>query len=790
MRVAGIDFPRPILDALRGDRLVVFAGAGVSMGDPALLPGFEELAMKTAQGTGEAPGNQPVDQFLGRLQSKGVEVHARVAEKLQRNRHGEVPEPTELHRNLLSLHAGSASARIVTTNFDVLFEQAAKEVFESRPEMFRAPALPLGREFNGIVHVHGSLDRPNEMVLTDKDFGRAYLTEGWAPRFLVEMFRSFTVLFVGYSHKDMVMNYLARALPVAEEGPSRFVLTDEGHSSRWGTLGITPIPYEKSPDHRALQDGIHGLAEYSRRGILDWQHQIAEIASQPPTPDEEEMGLIEEALLDETKTRFFTEAARSTEWIDWLDRRKHLDNLFGENELSQPERILAGWLATRFARGHAEHLFLVISRHGMRLHANFWLELGQVIAIDEQPPLGVEDLSRWTSLLLATASPTYSSQHVFHWLGERCAKCGLIDLLVEVFDALAESRLLIRAGIGLPDEDAGPSRRPVRVEVDPTSDHFSIHELWEKGLKPNLDSVAEPLLGSVARHLAKQHRMLSAWQEATRDWSPASFSRSAIEPHEQDKHPRPVDAMIDVARDCLEWLASNQVEASSRWCDQLVGSEVPLLRRLAVHTASIRSDLTPDEKIEWVLSHIDLHEFSAHHELFQILHKAYPSAGHSQRIAVLGAVLAYRHPDTEDEDRERITAYSHFNWLWWLHSAAPDCTLVEEALEEVQEQYSDFEPREYPDLNHWTSRGDGGALSHRSPWSVDELLSQPATEWTERLVNFQQTEFFGPDRRGLHVAVSKAATDNFEWGLNLADALATGRKWDTNLWPALLDLMY
>ena len=41
------------------------------------------------------------------------------------------------------------------------------------------------------------------MVLTDADFGRAYLTEGWARRFLVELFRSFTVLFVGYSHNDI-----------------------------------------------------------------------------------------------------------------------------------------------------------------------------------------------------------------------------------------------------------------------------------------------------------------------------------------------------------------------------------------------------------------------------------------------------------------------------------------------------------------------------------------------------------------------------------------------------------
>ena len=64
------------------------------------------------------------------------------------------------------------------------------------------------------------------MVLTDADFGRAYLTEGWARRFLVELFRQFTVLFVGYGHNDTVMNYLARALPESDVA-KRFALTGE-----------------------------------------------------------------------------------------------------------------------------------------------------------------------------------------------------------------------------------------------------------------------------------------------------------------------------------------------------------------------------------------------------------------------------------------------------------------------------------------------------------------------------------------------------------------------------------
>ncbi|MGR5939314.1 SIR2 family protein [Bacillus pacificus] len=35
------------------------------------------------------------------------------------------------------------------------------------------------------------------------------MTEGWARRFLVDLFSNYTVLFVGYSHNDPVMKYLA-----------------------------------------------------------------------------------------------------------------------------------------------------------------------------------------------------------------------------------------------------------------------------------------------------------------------------------------------------------------------------------------------------------------------------------------------------------------------------------------------------------------------------------------------------------------------------------------------------
>lgn len=175
MKIAGIDFPKQLLDALNDNRLVIFAGAGISIPEPAGLPSFSQLAKDVATGTGETQGErEPEDRFLGRLFDKGQNIHAQVSRIL----HEKNSRPSSLHADIVSLYRSIDCVRIVTTNFDTLFEDAAKESFGADPEVFKAPALPLGSDFKGIVHLHGSIDRPRDMVLTDTDFGRAYLTEG------------------------------------------------------------------------------------------------------------------------------------------------------------------------------------------------------------------------------------------------------------------------------------------------------------------------------------------------------------------------------------------------------------------------------------------------------------------------------------------------------------------------------------------------------------------------------------------------------------------------------------
>jgi hypothetical protein len=54
------------------------------------------------------------------------------------------------------------------------------------------------------------------------------------------MFATFSILFIGYSHSDVVIRYLARVLG---PGRKRYSLTDDARAPEWVTLGIKPLEY-------------------------------------------------------------------------------------------------------------------------------------------------------------------------------------------------------------------------------------------------------------------------------------------------------------------------------------------------------------------------------------------------------------------------------------------------------------------------------------------------------------------------------------------------------------------
>jgi len=774
-RLGTIEFDDCILDALRDDNLVVFAGAGVSMGPPSNLASFWKLANDIAQGTGLAPTDaEPLDRFLGTLQHRKVAVHERAAQSLS----PVGSAPNALHRSLLRLFRTAERVRVVTTNFDRHFETAADVLFGSEPRVYQAPALPLGYDFTGIVHVHGSLPHARDLVLTDADFGRAYLTEGWARRFLLDVFRRYTVLFVGYSHNDVVMNYLARALP-ADVAVRRFALTDEDGS--WDLLGIKPVRFGPRA-YQELYDGVQILAERTTRGALDWQTRMAEISGREPPADAQTIGEVEQALCEVHTTRFFTKVARSAEWPRWLGARKHLDALFSPAELGERDKLLAQWLAEHFAIEHPNVIFDLLAARGMRLNPNLWWSIGRELGVVKDKPLEESAFKRWVSILLATAPPA-TDHHVLSWLAERCGEQGLPALTLKVFLSMGQHRLNIKPKV-VWHELADGEQQGIDAECVLHADHWSMNEVWTKHIQPQIALIALPLISSISQRLEEMHHDLRTWEVATQDWDSVSYGRAAIEAHEQDSHPEAVDVLINAARDALEWLAGNMPVLADAWIERLIASDVPLLRRLAIHGTTVLPQMSADDRLGWLLKKVDLNNFLEHHEIHRAAFLSFGSAGVEMRQAIVNAVLAHTLPANDDRPAEMRTARSHFNWLSWLLQSKPDCPLAGEALAPITAQYPHWVPSDHPDLTHWT--GSAEWVGSQSPWSVQELLTRTPSEQLDDLLGFNGAHFDGADRDGLIATVRDACKQEPSWGFAFAEALRERLLWPSDLWPAVI----
>ena len=72
-----------------------------------------------------------------------------------------------------------------------------------------------------------------------------------------------------------------------------------------------------------------------------------------------------------------------------------------------------------------------------------------------------------------------------------------------------------------------------------------------------------------------------------------------------------------------------------------------------------RRDLSPGEKIDWLLQRSILHDRSARHEVFRALQVSYPGADPEQRTAVVQEIMSERRSRVEG-DGERIAAAYHF----------------------------------------------------------------------------------------------------------------------------------
>jgi len=670
----GPDVPERLLQAHEDGRVVFFCGAGISY--PAGLPGFAGLVERLFSEVGATPTsieatavkNAQHDIAIGLLEGRVVGGRATVRQKLA----GVLtpaslspPAATATHEALLALSKGrDGRYRLITTNCDRIFEEVIPKL-DPEPRTYEAPLLPVPKRrwVGGLVYLHGLIpvspkaDDLDHIVISSGDFGLAYLTERWAARFVSELFRNFTVCFVGYSINDPVLRYMTDALAadrqLGESPPEMFAFgnhpkgKEQKTADQWKAKNVTPILYRNHNRHAYLHRTLREWSAVHRDGIPGKERIVVQYATNRPlasTKQDDLVGRMIWALSDKRAlpAKRFAELdpVPPFEWLEPLaesclghsdlprfdvqpDVEEDQDLAFSVVARPAPYRrapwmmlVQSRQLSTEWddvmlhlARWLARHLenpklILWVANHGGVLHPRFASLIGQ--RLDENPESSAIR-TLWILALSGRLKGRTPFPDSYEWR-EHFEHEGLTPSLRMSLLALLSPRVRLKERLrwfdGDEDEETNErvqSRDLVDWEIVLNTDHA--HSFLKRladdvrwsGALPDLLRDATGLLHDAVDLM---HELAGA-----DDRHDLSFrEHPSIEEHPQNRGYHDWTALIDLARDA--WLAA------ARECPQRarLGAQLwmdlpyPVFHRLAFFAATRLTVIPPRQGIDWLLS--------------------------------------------------------------------------------------------------------------------------------------------------------------------------------------------
>jgi hypothetical protein len=790
-----IDLPDEIVSALERDQLVIFAGAGVSMGQPAAQPDFDGLA-KEISGDSTQNIDKPIDEFLGDLAESGVKVHQLCREIIR----GRGSNPNEIHRDILRLFRAATGVRIVTSNFDTHFSCAAEELGWTVP-FYEAPALPLGRDFSGIVHLHGSiLGLPANLVLTDADFGCAYLTDAWASTFLRSLFAEFTILFIGYSHRDPPIRYLARGL-TGRKGPRRFALTDEEDLGRWRSMGITPVPYPKreEPDaHGALNDGIRRWAEITLLQPLDIEAWLRKILTGPAdiAPNPSESDFLRRCLQRDDRAQYFVRYAQHWRWVEWLYEQKLfaglLETEFIQASLNEETEESAQRARHRVASWLGERLASEMEGRGLWLVRQAGGQIGPVAASglvfqltkDQSLKFSGPQPAAWIALICQSSGLPRRGEMLGQLL-EKLAQQSVWHLALEVLGNLCSPVPTIEEHWAWLGPEPHPSTGRVALRL--TGGAVYLRRAWELYFKPAL-----PLLGNELQILFEAtvqsaHRLARSLGEASDQTDPLLTTRSRIQSGSPYSSNSDLGLVLTLFCEVVSYQAQAQqlpVEKIDQW---LTGSN-PILYRIGLHALKESTVLQPKQKLDWLTGLIYRPVSGARHEACALAKTLYPKLTEPEKATLWQAIEAGPPSNwiehLEPERRAEVWQSQIDRFVLFLYKEFPTDPLAQGPYARLEERAPGFVKAKHPalDQDFWFG---GVRDAAQSPKSVEEILMSSPEEQLDYFLIFKTEDPFEETREGLVSNVARAAGQNPTWGVQLLRALGTRDVWNSDLWNSV-----
>jgi hypothetical protein len=805
-----LDVPDEVISAQEAGELVIFVGAGVSNGGASNLPlfgGLTEQIGRILSKRIEPADRKDYDAVLG----EWAELHHANVHEIAHSIIGDPKsQPNEAHKLLLQLFKRKEHVRIVTTNYDRHFSTAAEALHLSLPQYY-APALPMGDDFNGIVYLHGSVDdSPHRLVLTDADFGRAYLSQGWARTFLQSLYSKFHVLFVGYSHADILVTYLARGLP-ARDRSRRHALQMAGQNARWKPLGINVVPYPPAgsdDEHANLTIGLRRWAELSAYRPQDLRariHQIVDAVERPTvmvggegTPSAIQLGrdaddILKRAFRAPASASWFLERARDLRWIHWLKATGLLPSLTVDLRTVEngTQREVAwrliGWTVEQLITSHDPVTLALYVQLGGALGPSAWRCVIRSLI--------VEDMS----------SAVWTSPYLDHWLIALRHGCNpqiertFIGSLVEKLASSKRSEhacglfeQLLR--VTLEWKEPWSLRGEALTYSSESKLVGELHEIRDAWI--SLQSLRNPAVDD------RLYRMLlSCIEEIYATCGPSSdrldpvFGARVVVDRPRGPHD-PFDAETfvgDMLIDVIRAKAGRAGEMSESQILRWLAAVQPGWKRIAYFALRVDTSITAQRKAEIILENGLIYPslWQLQHDPSELVAAVYDKLDGATKRRLCDAIsvgpfITPREGQTPEEVAEAVQQLRRGFLHRLLLAHRGDAELVttfgklEIPIPDLRDEISLCEDEEEFGFVHDVER---------SPKSVQELLAASPSIQLDYFLTYKGdgADWRGPNRAGLLAAAIAAANENAEWARGLIYALVergitTGDLWDRLVW--------
>lgn len=752
---SGPDIPVEVLTAQQDGTLIFFCGAGVSM--PAGLPNFKGLvdslisdlymggkpanSLRSAEiQSALSPNSQLMtahrkkeyDHFIGLLCREFSRTH--IVEKVKKYLGADSPVDLKPHQNIVRLATDSNGiCRIVTTNFDELFELAEPSV-----PVRIAPALPVPKadRLKGIVHIHGAIHDPNdpagdELVLSRADFGRAYLTERWASIFLSQLFTRFTVVLLGYSLDDPILKYMVDALAADKEAKQVYAFAPFDHKSseervieEWDSKGVRAIPYNQRYRHKLLYQSLGKWADYWAGGLGGKAQVVRNLGTYSPNSlSQEDIDLLCHAIsesdgsmvrklqerhseVQERETEESNKLEKLEQWYGWLEqfivhglvREEAIAGVFRFSpiELTQIERQLCCWLVV-FHLDNPKLMQRVMNRGGL-LHPEFRdIIRGELIYRDLWGTAALFPF--WFHLVTDTCSFISTDDFTGYAVSSKFATIPWNKGSSILFRNLMMTRLHLRPAWSFGIEESDENRKA--VDGDIVLLHGDFKDSWEKvSSREDITSIAPYLLHDATAALLRIFDLLLLIEKVAPKEDLIYISRPSIAEHPQNHDHDHWLLIIDVLRDLHDLMDAENPSIADNWRRQWASIEFPLFKRLAMYGVTHSRHMDANSKIDWLLGQGDwFWRVSVQHEVYELLKATWADldATHQKQLVAnisTGAPRELFREDLDEDDWERIKDRETYDLFHFLQHYSKLRLEAVKQLDAIQVKYPEWRAKE------------------------------------------------------------------------------------------------